>query len=796
MSGDSLQPNAYKLQEDVTDLLNQVVAMMERAYTALHSDGSQEEDKLEEEYAQKYAGFQKGIKEALQNVKNLELIMSIVAPMKAGKSTIINAIIGQDLLPTRNEAMTTLPTEIIFDDKLTEPILNLSPKIIKIFQRIFQNIDYITQHQNPGFEWARQKLAKQPSSQKLEDLLRQILTGNYEFLMRPEVRGCSQINQVLTELNDAIRLCSELDPSFDPQARFEDIIRIKVPFWRSQQRTEQNERLGSLVMVDTPGPNEDGENLRLSNAVEIQLRRSSIVLIVLDFTGLNNEAAAKIKRQVEPIIRLLGKENLYVLVNKVDQRRKGSMTHEEVRRFVTHDLQLSQSNDADRIFEISAIRAFTATTFMLEGHQYPDIKVTELKTVEALAREAWARWEEKLKETNVEELRKEADFLWKDSGFAPFLEKAINALMKSAAPRTMESALNICRALLCEFLDDIQLRLSSLVIQSSQKIQRQLEALEEDLNHLVSCRQRLQEVNKIKSNLQQNVQKMIEPLKENAYVRLEYYFKSENYERSPLLQKIDIDARGIFSFLLPEEMKYKPSDVIEFSSRTEAEDFANQANSYAKIWAERKLSEARKDTEREIERERTNLKKFLEKETTDIINRARTRLNQEFNIQLSLPSSPPFQSDFVSMDLQIDSETRNVTDYKTKKHRPWYFLWLIEIEKKVPVTRAEIYYIVSLKALVDQINQAIEESVNKISEGINKYLDEDFQQRIDAYFVHLDQYLSNYRSSLEKGLKNQSLPREKKQKLLDELEALVPEATNQIKSTDRYIQRTEQLVQK
>jgi len=32
-----------------------------------------------------------------------------VAPTSAGKSTIINAIAGQDLLPSRNDAMTVLP---------------------------------------------------------------------------------------------------------------------------------------------------------------------------------------------------------------------------------------------------------------------------------------------------------------------------------------------------------------------------------------------------------------------------------------------------------------------------------------------------------------------------------------------------------------------------------------------------------------------------------------------------------------------------------------------------------------
>ena len=58
----------------------------------------------------------------------------------------------------------------------------------------------------------------------------------------------------------------------------------------------------------------------MSAVVEEQLKNSSIILIVLDFTQLNNKAADDIKRQVKPIIDLLGKENLYVLVNKVDQR--------------------------------------------------------------------------------------------------------------------------------------------------------------------------------------------------------------------------------------------------------------------------------------------------------------------------------------------------------------------------------------------------------------------------------------------------------------------------------------------
>ena len=51
----------------------------------------------------------------LDAVRNGELRAVVVAPMKAGKSTLVNAIIGYELLPARGSAMTTLPTRIVLD---------------------------------------------------------------------------------------------------------------------------------------------------------------------------------------------------------------------------------------------------------------------------------------------------------------------------------------------------------------------------------------------------------------------------------------------------------------------------------------------------------------------------------------------------------------------------------------------------------------------------------------------------------------------------------------------------------
>jgi len=101
---------------------------MDTAASALSTDSSSD----------KYKDFQQEVLGVSHNVEKLELMMAIVAPMKAGKSTIINAIAGQAILPSRNAAMTTLPTQIIFNPDLAQPTLTLSPEIISIYQQTLQ----------------------------------------------------------------------------------------------------------------------------------------------------------------------------------------------------------------------------------------------------------------------------------------------------------------------------------------------------------------------------------------------------------------------------------------------------------------------------------------------------------------------------------------------------------------------------------------------------------------------------------------------------------------------------------
>lgn len=779
MVSDALKPNVQDLQQDVIKLLKNISSLLGRASTALGSDSA----------GNKYGELQQEISDAASNVKDLALRMAIVAPMKAGKSTIINAIVGQDILPSRNAAMTTLPTEIVFNTELSEPILILRPQILAVFQ---ETLLALKGKINTLEDRGRSKIAQYPH---LAQLLEKIQAMGVVSIPAKTV-GRSQITQTLTDLNDLIRLCSVIEPLADPLQSLLEIPRIYTPFWHSQT-TEQSNQLGNLVIIDTPGPNEAGENLRLVNVVYEQLQKSSLVLIVLDFTQLKAEAAEQVKKDVERVIQLRGRENLYVLINKVDQRTDGDMTPEQVRQFVAAEFGIGDSGETDRVFEIAARWAFCATNFLLELKQHPSLDIAQMKTARALAQQALgSRWEAKLKKVSVEELQDEAEYLWEESGFAPFVEKAINALMERAAPRCMKSALNIAHSRLIQLHEDVQLR-GSAIAKDQEKLRLEVGALEADLHRLDLCRNQLIEVDKIKCHLHNELNRILEVLKEQATVTVELFFREEESQRAGIFHKV---AMGIGEILTTLEQRgtYKKTGIIEFASFDEAKEFATLAISYPKQRAESLLDDVRQQVENIIEQSRQQLMAELESETKPIIEQAHKRLNEAFNLKLLLskPMLKPTEMPFIKPRIKSDFRMVN-QGYKTIQRREWWhWLWIVPFEEKIEAhKKKEKFYTVSLQSIIQKINDLIEQNIENIKQRMNQYLDEEFHWGIDIFFNDLDRYLSNYRDSLRQAQEDQKLSLDEKGQLMGELESIGSQAMEQIKKTDTYIKRTGQLMQ-
>jgi hypothetical protein len=291
MTSQASHPNVQDLQKQVIGLLQEVSTLMGRASKELKSEDSSEN---------KYQIYQQEIEKEIGTVTDLKLRMAIAAPMNAGKSKIINAIIGQELLPSSATAMTTLPTEIVLKENAAEPILKLSPGICEAFKKALDAIRQKIEQQ--GMEEVLKQTGEYPH---LASLLEEIHSDT-DFGISEEISGSKNINKILTELNHIIRLCNILAVSQDRDPlqllNDNDIPSIETPFFRTQQN-QQLEKLGNLVIVDTPGPSEAGVSEKLEIVVSKQLKRSQLVLLVLNFTELRAEAAEKIKAEVHKVIR-------------------------------------------------------------------------------------------------------------------------------------------------------------------------------------------------------------------------------------------------------------------------------------------------------------------------------------------------------------------------------------------------------------------------------------------------------------------------------------------------------------
>lgn len=86
------------------------------------------------------------LQEEQQKLENFDMVIAVVGTMKAGKSTTINAIIGSEVLPNRNRAMTALPTLIRHTKGQTTPVLKFENN--QPINELILNLEKEIQNQN------------------------------------------------------------------------------------------------------------------------------------------------------------------------------------------------------------------------------------------------------------------------------------------------------------------------------------------------------------------------------------------------------------------------------------------------------------------------------------------------------------------------------------------------------------------------------------------------------------------------------------------------------------------------
>ncbi len=407
----------HGLQKDVIEALGRLAPLLDRAGTRLRRP---------EEHQRRAAE----VRAELEKVTHLELRLTIVAPMKAGKSTLINAIVGQSLLPTRELAMTSLPTRLVHDASAPEPVLTIPSELGTLLLSAWTDISDAIARQG-----AAAILTKIRESPDLEGLIR-AAERNERLLLSKEHRGAIGVKTALAQANDVLRLWGILRLDHALQDKSPPIPEIRVAFGRAAQTIT-----GQLVIVDTPGPNDLHLHPQLQELATQEIRNTSLLLLVLDFGKMNDQAAEEIRDEVEKLLEIRGKHSVFVLVNQIDKRAPDStLQTERLFQFVGANLGMEDIAKKKQVFEVSARGAFRALEF-LRTFVPDDEKCRQSPAARELAHEAWAGdWEEELSQRSARDLHTKAESIWRRSKLETFLIEALGTVIAEAAPRALMSA--------------------------------------------------------------------------------------------------------------------------------------------------------------------------------------------------------------------------------------------------------------------------------------------------------------------------------------------------------------------
>lgn len=412
-------------------------------------------------------------------LENFEVVLAVVGTMKAGKSTTINAIVGKEILPNRNRPMTSLPTLIAHKKNQKEPILTCD---VKNINKYIANLKKITLSEFQSDE-------RVSSYKEIIELIQNIQQG-YKF--KNQYKGEESIFSFLANLNDLVRLSRiitdtypDLGFPFSAYKEINSLPRIDIEF---TELAKQDEQLGNLVLLDTPGPNE--ANIpELRSIFEQQLKRSSAVMVVMDYTQLKSQADADIREELEKLPKV-EKDRLFALVNKFDQKNANGDNQETTKNIVCNDL-LKDKIHYNNIYCISAQDAFLATR--LQNYiNFHDKKPNfdELEWVQDFAKKAYGTKARRFWEmAELDEIIEDSQTLASESQIETPLEMVIQESYKNAPKIAMQSALRDVNYIFKEvkdvfsihgrFTEEVQLNEAEL-----ENIRNTIKKLEKDIREL------------------------------------------------------------------------------------------------------------------------------------------------------------------------------------------------------------------------------------------------------------------------------------------------------------------------
>ncbi|MFE9477211.1 dynamin family protein [Streptomyces spororaveus] len=731
---------------DAVELIDQVVQVLSQAQElelswSGHVDGE--------------AGAVAAMRQEWEAVRGGELRMSVVAPMKAGKSTLVNAIVGYELLPARAAAMTTLPTRIVLDRRLTEtelaeqgadafrPVLDLREQDAVRFDML---VKAIRNHVAPS--QAEQEQARYPHLAPLiEDILAERLPPT-----RSRYEGRVEVQDALTLLNDLMRLAGRVLPA-GWRVALSDVPVVHTPYWAPAAGDEDGP--GRLVVVDTPGPDEHDLSEMLGNIVSKQLSESHIVLVVLDYTKMGGQSDARIRQLMEPLLDVIGPDKLFAVVNKIDQKRhETDLGNEGIVRSVTANLGLSDAAAGERIYTTSAEWALASvrTLTSLKAAQHGFLPASDESSARLLKLVYPMDWQEELEDIGTGRLTRVAQRAWEFSQIDAFLASAVAHLRRSALRLAIEAALTKA----VSELADLEIATTSrrdLIGRRSQDLARAVGQISDEIAEIAGFRGQVTEPAKLAERLAADMRKQLHSAREQGDKVVKKF-------RSDLRAAARSESTGLIDRALKTVFR-KDEDALEFTSAEDAGDYIRVRTLEPKARLDTILERSRKHIELSVGASAQRLVQRESELVRPVVERAAARVKDEFDLTFTVPELDLQGSVVAETPIAPEAETRHTTVEVEREiyGRSWRTLWMWRTTylKTVDEVTEEHAYVVAVDALADSLQKSFHTCVHEIEEALSGHVRDMVTVQVDHYYDGVEAFLQRYRGILQQSAEDNEL---------------------------------------
>lgn len=711
-----------------------------------------------------------------------EMVLAVVGTMKAGKSTTINAIVGQEILPNRNRPMTSVPTLIRHVPGKTEPVLHLEH-----IQPV-RNLLITLQEKlaTPAGQQVAQTLQQTGDTRELLDILTD------DGWLKNEYHGEEEIFTGLASLNDLVRLAAAMETEF-PFDEYAEVQKLPVIDVEFSHLVGMDACQGTLTLLDTPGPNEAGQP-QMEVMMRDQLQKASAVLAVMDYTQMNSKADEDVRKELNAIADVSA-GRLFVLVNKFDEKDRNGDGADAIRQKVPAMLN-SDVLPASRVYPGSSRQAYLANRALHELRKNGTLPVDEA-WVDDFVREAFGRMKKDYVCKDSELATEGATDLWECS----LIDQLITEVILSSHSRAAALAVDSAAAKLMQNAENISEYLSLRhqgLMQSIQSLQAHITSLLEDIREIADCQEQVTaDVRMAMEEIDARTRELLTGVCTSLEEELNDYFRSGKRKEQQMLEEENSAQpreRNAFAFFHDifgtgnqhDRMRdFDPdSPEIKFSDRREALELMTQIESTVTSLHREAEAQFRPELEKIVSGIETGFRGTALYATENIAGRINTRLEDEgFTVKISFPAVSQLQTRLaVKTNLSALMEER--TETVTRRRRQsglWGKIcgafgtsdWGWETYKE-DVSRS----VININTVRKEVMSLTRAYFGELQASIEQDINQPVRQEIDAFFCAFREKVEQLRNTLIQSSEDHKRDQQAQERLTRRLQALnerVPE---------------------